>query len=113
MKDFQIFRKEIQARGNKNPNPAEGNPKKNLGFPSPKRALSKGYGDPSGPSSFVGRFRPQRRDRSVGGACSLRAVCRSFCLHFGSSSFMKRVKGWRHFDRGRLDAIAPTCRPRA
>jgi hypothetical protein len=27
--------------------------------------------------------------------------------------FLKQVKGWRLFDRGRLGAICPTCRPRA
>jgi hypothetical protein len=55
--------------------------------------------------SFWGRFRPQSRHGSASVARLLRIVSRSFCLRFSSSVLMKQVKGWRHFDRGRLDAI--------
>jgi hypothetical protein len=46
--------------------------------------------------------------------CLFASTFRSFCLRFGSSSFMKQVKGWRHFDRGTLGRhFRPTWRPRA
>ena len=45
--------------------------------------------------------------------CLFASTFRSFCLRFGSSSFMKQVKGWRHFDRGTLGRhFRPTWRPR-
>ena len=81
-----------------------------LHFPSPNRALSMAYADARVFCAFVllllGRFLPQKRHDSIGVACSLLAVGRSFCLRFGSSSFPQRVKGWRRLCRGRLDAVS-------
>jgi hypothetical protein len=99
MTDFQIPRKEIQISRNEIQPGRSKIQTQILGFPSPNRALSRSYADPIAFFLFApvpaSKGPPQR-----GGARSLRAVCRSFCLHFESSSLMKRVKGWRHFDRG-------------
>jgi hypothetical protein len=53
-------------------------------------------------------------DTREGRRCLFASTFRSFCLRFGSSSFLKQVKGWRHFDRGTLGRhFHPTWRPRA
>jgi hypothetical protein len=55
---IQIFRNEIQAPWNKIQIRRNEIQIQILEFPSPKRALSRGYADAQGLFSFWGRFRP-------------------------------------------------------
>ena len=98
--------------------PAKLKPKKILGFPSPNRALSRGYADPHGLFFFCAPIPPQRRPRgSVAAACSPLSVV-LFRLHFGVLRSLEASEGLAPFLRSRtrwapfppdLPAAEPRC----
>ena len=112
--------KPTRRRDEGNPNFSEGNPRprgsnsKSGGRKSKlnpcisfvELSLIKELRRPPRRFSFLRPFRPQTRRGSAGVARAPRIVSRSFCLRFSSSGLMKQVKGWRHFDRERLDAVS-------
>jgi hypothetical protein len=83
MKDFQISRKEIQAKGNKNPNPAERNSKENPWISFAESSLIKELRRPPRPFFFLGRFRPSKAHRQRRRCLFVPDCPSSFCLHFG------------------------------
>ncbi len=111
-----IFRKEIQAGGNKFQIRRNEIQTQILHLPSPNRAFSMAHADPHCifffyANSDLGAPLQSRR-------CVFAPACPSVFVS-GPSGLFKQVKGWRRFDRGwrpcktRRRRFRPTCRPRS
>jgi hypothetical protein len=90
-KEIQIFRNEIQAGWNKFQIRRNEIQIQILEFPSPNRALSRGYADP--PRPLAALKAPQRRGAARSPGLFFVPLIFVSC----SSGLVKQVKGWRHF----------------
>jgi hypothetical protein len=113
MKGFQIHRKEIQAGAEANPSPTGRKSKENRkeiqikSFHFLRRIESfQGLTPDPPPFSFLKPILALEAERQRWPSLFASGCYRSFLSSFAVLLSSRAVKGWRRFDRGRLDALS-------